>query len=73
MRAKEFGFIPQQQGATEVFCMEKRQLSVADDGLNGANVKFRKMVYGKKAAGAGSGAGAGARGNIGKGCISKTE
>ena len=42
--------------------MEKIQLSVADDGLNGANIKFRKMVYRKKAAGAGSGAGAGGGG-----------
>ena len=47
---------------------------MADDGLNGANIKFRKMVYRKKAAGAGSGAGAGwGGGNTGKGCISKTE
>lgn len=46
---------PKQQGATDDFCMEKRQLSVADDGLNGANVKFSKLVYRKTAAGAGGG------------------
>lgn len=40
---------------------------MADDGLNGAHVKFRKLVYRKTAAGAEAG------GDVGKGCVNKIE